>query len=88
MSDTGQASGSAYKGRGPTLFFVILGLIVALIAAFLVLRPGGAEGLKSEQASPPSPVAAPRGTTQPESYCGAAVTASLAFGASGSTLKS
>ena len=35
-------------GASPTLFFVILGIIVTLLAAFLILHPGGSHGRRSD----------------------------------------
>ena len=49
MADQSKNAESKPGGTGPTLFYVMLGVIVALLLLFLVLRPRGTEASSPEQ---------------------------------------
>ena len=49
MADEAKSSESKSGGVGPTLFYVMLGIIVALLLLFLVVRPKGTQSGGSDQ---------------------------------------
>ncbi len=52
MADESKNAGSKRGGIGPILFYVMLGIIVALLLLFLILRPRGTDaGAPSQQKS-------------------------------------
>ncbi len=49
MSDPARSSESKSGGAGPTLFYVMLGVIIAILLLFLILRPKGSQAGGSDQ---------------------------------------
>ena len=49
MADEAKSSNVKSGGAGPTLFYVMLGVILALLLLFLILRPKGTQAGASDQ---------------------------------------
>ena len=49
MADSAKSSESKSGGAGPTLFYVMLGIIIAILLLFLIVRPKGTQSGGSDQ---------------------------------------
>ena len=61
MADPAKSSESKSGGAGPTLFYIVLGVIVASLLLFLLLRPKGSEAGGSDQKKTSIPYVRPGG---------------------------